>query len=80
MNAQTLDKLEEVLKQNLEADIIALLAQRLQLDAETAIDLYYASELARQVDEGTFGIQYLSPQYLADDLIENEGKLIDRLL
>ena len=39
--------------------------------------IYYHSQLAKQISEGTYGIQYLSANYLANDLIENEPEIFD---
>ena len=74
------DDLEDLLRQSVDADVVTLLSRRLGLSAERAIDLYYASALARQVDQGAFGIQYLSPEYLVEDLMENEAALVARFV
>lgn len=41
------------------------------------MDIYYHSQLAKQISEGAYGIQYLSADYLANDLIENEPEIFD---
>jgi len=66
-----------VYKKELEQDVIALLAKRKSMSLGQAMDVYYRSRLAQQVSDGTFGIEYLSPSYLVDDLIENEPELFD---
>lgn len=69
--------LEEVYLQSLEDEIIENIAKIKHLDLRTAMDIYYHSQLAKQISEGTYGIQYLSANYLANDLIENEPEIFD---
>jgi len=64
-----------VYKKELEQDIIVQLAQKKNLALDMAMDVYYRSRLAQQISDGTYGIEYLSSSYLADDLIENEPRL-----
>lgn len=68
-------QLERLRKENLEAEIATLLAQRLDIDAAAALDVYYRSELSKQIAANAFGIQYLDAHYLVDDLMENEPEL-----
>lgn len=68
----TVDALDGLLEERLEVDIIALLADRLDIGMQDAMDVYYSSALARQIDEGACGIQYLDASVLVEDLIENE--------
>lgn len=75
MDASMMDELEETYKERLESSIVTELSRRLGLDASAAMELYYRSSLAGQIDRGEYGIQYLSPDYLVDDLLENEGDL-----
>ena len=69
------DALESVHKQLLEKEMIACLAEVKQLEIRKAMDIYYKSKLAKQIDEGLYGIQYLDAKYLAYDLLENEPEL-----
>ena len=62
--------LESTYKQLLEQEIIAYLAEVKQLELRKAMDLYYKSKLAEQIDEGLYGIQYLDAKYLALDLLD----------
>jgi len=71
------NQLEAILKESLEKDITTLLAERLGLSVREAMDVYYRSKLSRQIDNGTYGIQYLDAVYLVEDLLENEPDLID---
>jgi len=64
-----------VYKKELEQDIIVQLSQKKGLALDVAMDVYYRSRLAQQISDGTYGIEYLSSSYLADDLIENEPRL-----
>jgi len=63
-----------IYKKELEQEIIALLAQKKSMSLDDAMDAYYGSRLAQQISDGTYGIEYLSPAYLVDDLIENEAE------
>jgi len=62
-------------KERLEEDIISRLAAVKKIGLSDAMDCYYRSRLAQQIDSGEFGIQYLSADYLVDDLIENEPEI-----
>lgn len=64
--------LHEFYLQNLERDIITILSQKRNISLREATDAYYHSKLAEQIEQGAYGIEFLSPQYLANDLIENE--------
>jgi hypothetical protein len=59
----------------LEKDIVSMLSERKGITIREAMDIYYRSELSRQIDNGTYGIQYLNATYLVDDLLENEPAL-----
>ena len=59
-------------RENLEGDIIAALSKAAGISLRDAMDLYYGSALSGQVETGRHGIDNLSPQYLAADLLENE--------
>ncbi len=39
------------------------------------MDIYYRSKLARQIEEGLYGIENLDYKYLVKDLLENESEL-----
>ena len=70
-------QLEILLKESLEKDITSLLSERKGLTIREAMDVYYRSELSRQINKGSYGIQYLNATYLVDDLLENEKNLFD---
>ena len=67
--------LSEVYKQNLENDIIKVIAELKRLELRRAFDIYYSSKLAAQIAEGSYGIENMDAKYLAEDLIENESEL-----
>ena len=64
--------IEFIYKQNLESDIIEYLAQRLKIDLRDAMEKYYSSKLAKQIENGENGFENLDYKNLAEDLIENE--------
>jgi len=69
------EALSSIYKQNLENDIIKVLAEIKTINLRDAIDIYYSSRLASQVAEGSYGIENMDAKYLAEDLIENEPEL-----
>ena len=62
-------------KERLEERIIAYLAEMRRISPDEAMDIYYRSRLARQIDKGLFGIENMDYKYLANDLVENEPSL-----
>lgn len=62
-------------KQNLENDIIRAIAEMRRLDLRRAFDIYYSSRLAKEIANGSYGIENMDAKYLAEDLIENEAEL-----
>lgn len=75
MNQEALSK---IYKQNLEESIISLLAERKDLSLREAMDRYYHSKLAAQIEEGLYGIENMGAKYLVEDLIENEPELFEK--
>ena len=67
--------LTAVYRQNLEESIIACLAKMKSLDLRKAMDIYYKSRLAKQINTGKYGIDNMDARYLAADLLENEPEL-----
>jgi len=77
MSMHTDEKLlESMLKESLEKDIISLLSERTCITQREAMDVFYKSELSKQIDSGTYGIQYLDAAYLVNDLLENEQTIV----
>lgn len=58
-----------IYKQNLEADIIEYLASSLKIDMRDAMEKYYSSKLARQIESGENGIENLDYKNLSKRLI-----------
>ena len=68
-------QLEKIYKQNLENDIINTISEVKGIDLRKAINIYYSSKLAEQIENGNCGIENMDAKYLAEDLIENEPEL-----
>lgn len=62
------DKLGDVRKVRLEAEIVEELASRMDLSPEEAMERYYASDLAKMVEDNQFGVRYLDASYLVDEV------------
>ena len=71
-----LKEIDFIYKQNLESDIIEYLSQRLKIDLRDAMEKYYSSKLANQIENGENGIDNLDYKNSAEDLIENELKIL----
>ena len=72
-------ELNVIYKRNLEQGIIEYLSDVKCISRETAMDIYYRSRLAEQIQEGMYGIENLDEKYLAEDLMENEPQLFEGL-
>ena len=75
--------IEYIYKQNLEESIIEYLSIEKNLELRQAMDIYYNSRLAKQIEQGTYGIENMDYKYLAQDLIENEpeqSRIINKYL
>lgn len=68
-------ELNEIYRQNLEMDIVESLASALKINLREAMEKYYSSKLAGQIESGENGIDNLNYKNLVEDLIENELKL-----
>lgn len=66
-------------KQNLEESMIEYLAEIKGLDLRQAMDIYYCSSLAVQIERGKYGIENMDYKYLVQDLVENEPYLFDKV-
>ena len=71
--------IDYIYKQNLEESIIEYLSIEKNLELRHAMDIYYNSRLAKQIEQGTYGIENMDYKYLAQDLIENEPELFSKL-
>lgn len=72
-------ELTKVYKQNLEESIILYLSKKKEIAIESAMQVFYRSKLAKQINEGKYGIENMDYKYLADDLIENEAELFETI-
>ena len=68
-----------IYKHNLEESIIEYLSREKNLELRQAMDIYYHSRLAKQIEQGTYGIENMDYKYLVQDLIENEPELFSKL-
>ena len=50
--------------------IIMRLAEALNIDAETALDLYYSTTIYQQLSDPKYGLQLMSDDYILEDLIK----------
>lgn len=71
------NELELVYKQNLENDIINILAEEKGMELRKAFDIYYSSKMAEQIANDRYGMENMDARYLAEDLIENEQELFE---
>ena len=76
MTAVLSKKIDMIYIQSLETNLIAYLAACLQIDNREAMNIYYKSKLCQQIQANTYGLQYLDYKNLAEDLIENELKIL----
>lgn len=49
--------------------IVMLLAEKLSISPEQALDLYYRSNISRQLSDPRTGLQLMSDQYVLEDLL-----------
>lgn len=49
--------------------IIMLLADKLQIDAERALALFYSTKVYQQLSEPKYGLQQMSDGYILDEVI-----------
>ena len=49
--------------------IVILLAKRLKIDIDRALDLYYSTETARQLSDLNTKLYLMSYQYIVDNII-----------
>ncbi|MEE0336596.1 MAG: DUF3791 domain-containing protein [Prevotella sp.] len=51
-----------------------LLAETLHIPAERALDLFYTTEVCKQLANPKYGLQLMSDQYILENLIEELRK------
>ena len=64
--------------QLLDEDIVNCLAELKNIDMRKALDIYYRSRLAKDIEEGIYGLDCMNTKVLAEDLIENEQELFGK--
>ena len=69
------EKLDKTYKELLEEKLINRLAEVRENPIRQAMDIYYKSKLAQQINDGSFGIENMDYRYLVQDMIENEQAL-----
>lgn len=50
--------------------IIMLLAEKLHVDAERALNIFYSTKVYQQLSDPKYGLQLMSDDYILEDLIE----------
>lgn len=50
--------------------IVMMLADALQIDAERALDIFYATKVYQQLSDPKYGLQLMSDDYILEELIE----------
>ncbi|MBO6207337.1 MAG: hypothetical protein J6O73_10385 [Lachnospiraceae bacterium] len=69
--------LEDIYQEKLEERLIEFLSEKHGIAYQTAMDVYYKSELAGKIHEGKYGIQYLDYKVLAGILEETEPEIFN---
>lgn len=49
--------------------IVLRLSELLDISSERALDLYYSSEVYRQLSDPKYGLQLMSDDYILEDLV-----------
>ena len=71
------DVLERVYLEHLDEQLIEYLASKRSIDYQSAMDIYYRSDLAAKIHEGRYGIQYLDYKALEEILEKTEPGLFN---
>jgi hypothetical protein len=72
MDERTIEAIEGMRLTHLEAQIVQIIAGRMNLDAASALAVWYGSDLCRSVELNEHGLQYLDANYLVDELLARE--------
>lgn len=64
----------------MEESIIEYLSKERNLELRQAMDIYYHSRLAKEIEQGTYVIENMDYKYLTQDLIENEPELFEDIV
>lgn len=49
--------------------IVMMLAEKLQIDAERALDIFYSTKTYQQLSDPKYGLQLMSDDYIMEELI-----------
>lgn len=49
--------------------IVMMLAEKLQIDAERALDIFYSTKIYQQLSDPKYGLQLMSDDYIMEELI-----------
>lgn len=49
--------------------IVMMLAEKLQVDAERALDIFYSTKIYQQLSDPKYGLQLMSDDYIMEELI-----------
>ena len=52
-----------------QSHIIMMLAEVLGIDAEQALDLFFSTNVYRQLSDPKYGLQLMSDQYIVDNIL-----------
>ena len=54
-----------------QSHIIMILAERLKVDAEQALDLFYSTKTYQQLSDAKYGLQLMSDNYIIENVLGN---------
>ena len=69
ISEKLLSLLPSVRKTNLEAQMVAILGERLGASPEASLEVYYSSDLSKMIEENRYGVQFLDANYLVEELL-----------
>lgn len=49
--------------------IVMMLAEKLQIDAERALDIFYSTKTYQQLSDPKYGLQLMSDDYIMEELV-----------
>ena len=53
-----------------QSHIIMILAEKLQIDVERALDLFYSTKTYQMLSEPKYGLQLMSDYYIVENILE----------
>lgn len=71
VDKNTVRGLDSFLREHQESDVVQKISEKLNVPAEEALAIYFKSKVASMVENGTYGVQYLSSEYLAEEILSN---------